>query len=51
MKEWTTWFGLLSSSLFSDFERVLPGTDPQRIERGNPRTGWLVAPVEGAPTS
>ncbi len=47
--EWLEAHGV--PSLFSDFERVLPGTNPQRIERGNPRTGWLVAPVEGAPTS
>ena len=46
--EWLEAHGV--PSLFSDFERVLPGTEPQRIERGNPRTGWLVAPVEGAPT-
>lgn len=47
--EWLEAHGV--PALFSDFERVLPGTEPQRIERGNPRTGWLVAPVEGAPTS
>ncbi len=47
--EWLEAHGV--PSLFSDFERVLPGTAPQRIERGNPRTGWLVAPVEGAPNS
>ena len=47
--EWLEAHGV--PALFSDFERILPGTEPQRIDKGNPRTGWLVAPVEGAPTS
>ncbi len=46
--EWLKAHGV--PSLFSDFERVLPGIKPQRITRGNPRTGWLVAPVEGKPS-
>ncbi len=47
--EWLEAHGV--PALFSDFERVLPGADPRRIDKGNPRTGWLVAPVEGKPTS
>ncbi len=36
-------------SLFSDFERVIPGMAPQNIALGNPRTGWLVRPIEKTP--
>jgi len=32
--------------LFRDIERILPGGPPQKIDFANPRSGWLVRPVE-----